>query len=148
MLSRYSWSDRGWCRAERMARELSSEGLVILVQNSTQLPGRALRVCGGHCVVNEEKHDSKYQPVLRYMRNFWPVPVGNIGSNAYCAMQFHLFLRTYYLSHHRPSSNSHIVNSSYGYGPMAATDCHMLTAQIVNSVGTLVPQFSPIMSRY
>eukprot|EP00435_Cladocopium_sp_Y103_P056015 s1283_g18.t1 len=37
MLSRYSWSERGWCRAERMARELSSaEGLVILVQNSTQ----------------------------------------------------------------------------------------------------------------
>lgn len=37
MLSRYSWNQRGWCRTERMARELSSsEGVVILVQHSTE----------------------------------------------------------------------------------------------------------------
>lgn len=40
MLSRYSWNQRGWCRTERMARELSSsEGVVILVQHATELLG-------------------------------------------------------------------------------------------------------------
>ena len=55
-----------------MARELSSEGLVILSQSSTQLPGGEFRVSGGHLsqtrvrlfVVNDEKHDAKFKALL------------------------------------------------------------------------------------
>ena len=37
VLSRYSWADRGWCRLERMARELSSDdGIIILVEGAQQ----------------------------------------------------------------------------------------------------------------
>ena len=35
MLSQYTWADRGWCRAERMARELSSDdGMIICVEGA------------------------------------------------------------------------------------------------------------------
>ncbi len=37
-LNRYTWAQRGWCRAEKMTRELSNDdGLVLMVQSPTHL---------------------------------------------------------------------------------------------------------------
>ena len=37
-LNRYTWAERGWCRAEKMVRELSNDdGLVLMVQSPTHL---------------------------------------------------------------------------------------------------------------
>ena len=37
VFSRYSWSDRGWCRMERSLRELSMEQFWVLIKSSTEV---------------------------------------------------------------------------------------------------------------
>ena len=50
-LSQYTWAERGWCRAERMARELSSDdGMIVCVEGAahqTLLPDRKRKQAPG-----------------------------------------------------------------------------------------------------
>ena len=70
MLSPLTWSRRGWCRVERIARELSEENTWVLIQSSTfmEVVGTlnsfpAGMVGEGNFTVQEDKH--KLGPVMR-----------------------------------------------------------------------------------
>ena len=67
------------------------------------------------------------------------MPLRDIGSSAYYGLQLQWPFWTYYQSHHRPSSNNHIVNCSYGYGQSGLL-IHVkgTNSQYCGSIGALI----------